>query len=124
MSEELRDFIDSLVRAINKKIPMKQYKERYSPGEDRTLLFVVRGKEKEYGFAMLTDKLITMRKIENPTVAVSCTEDTFWKLAAKKITVDWAMATRKLHVAGTYFLRDYIILRNFFDEVYDKMLGG
>jgi len=121
MSEKLRECIELLVQLANRKIDFNRYKE-YSAGEDRTLLFIVKGGRGDYGFVVEGGKLRVMSELERPTVTVSCDEGTFWAIATNKMELDYAVATRRLVVTGPFWLRDYLILREIFTDV-RKELG-
>jgi len=117
LSEKIREFIELTVDLVNKEVNVSELKAKYSPGENRTLAFMVTDGESQYGFVFEPDRIKATDEIEKPTVIVSTDESTFWKIITKKTTLDHAVATRRLRVAGDYFLRDFVILRNMFKEL-------
>jgi len=117
LSQRLKEFIDMAVTIVNRDVNLSEFKQKYSPGENRSLLFLVRGAKDEYGFVFESDRIKATSGIEDPTVMVSTDEDTFWKIILNKTTIDYAVATRKLRIVGEYFLRDFVILRNMFYEL-------
>ena len=121
MSARLERFIEKAVEVVNKNVDIEEFKEKYSPGENRSMLFVVRGRSSDYGFVIDVDKIRVKGEVENPTVTVSCDENTFWRITLKKITLDYAVATRKLSIVGEYFLRDYLILRRLFNDLTSRL---
>jgi len=125
VSEELKEFIRLGVSLVNREVDLEEYRRRFNVGENRTLLFVIRGSEEECGFAITANKLIAnWRGIKNPTVTVCCDEDTFWKLIDGRMSVEYAWGARHLSFVGKMFLRDYMVLKEVFKDMRERILGG
>jgi len=122
MSAELKEAIELIVEKANEKIDLADLAKRYAGGEKRSLLFVVKGASSEHGFIIDENyKLKMASPIERPTVIFSCDEDTFWAIASKKITMEYAFAVRRLSVTGPYALRDFLILNEVFQFMREKL---
>jgi len=122
MSSELRRLVKGVVRILNEKVNLGVYKEKYSPGEDRTLLLIISSPRGQYGFAMMSNRVVVMDELDRePTVIIKTDEKTVWAIAARKMDLGYAVATRRVTFAGEYALRDYIILRSIFEEIREEV---
>jgi len=74
VSKELKELIELTVKAVN-KLGLEKYKRKYSPGEDRSLLFIVTSPRGQYGFVMRGNHVEVLRDLkEEPTVMVMTDE--------------------------------------------------
>jgi len=121
VSQDLKKLINAVVDKVN-EIGLEKYKAKYSPGENRSLLFVVTSPMGQYGFIMEEDEVKVLEKLKRePTVIVSMNEDTVWAIALGKMDLTYAYATERVKVSGRYALRDYIILRQLFEDLREEV---
>jgi len=123
VSKRLERLIDYTVKVIN-RVGLEKYREKYSPGEDRSLLFVVMSPRGQYGFVMRGDRVEVLKELDfEPTFVVTTDEETVWAIAAGKMDLTYATATERVRWSGEYALRDYIILRTLFHELFREVFG-
>lgn len=116
--EMVQKLFEKSVGFINNHINMSEFKAKWFPNEDRTLALHIIGMESlDTGFVFQGGAVRLIRKVSDvPTISITCTEDTFLRMASAEWSIMEAFYYGELECQGKNFLRDLTIFQTVFDE--------